>query len=191
MNGHENEHDPADIEQRLSAMRPAEPAPSVKQRIAQSLDQDAADELQTTPAAPTSTAPVPAAPRPRPWVFGLAAAALIAVAGLVAVLAWPGPDTPRIADPSDQPPTQAQPAPDDSDPPPDPHQTQQTIAPATEPPAPTLLALNNAWRNAPGSIDKVLDRFDQTQKTHQAQPTPTPQPVLIAADARRWEELEF
>ena len=146
------DHEPNnDIETRLQAMRPADPSPALRQRIGTSLD-------EVTVAS--------SGPRPihRRLLVGLAAAAVILVAGLVVVRVLLNPVEPQIVE--------------DTLPTP---QEQQVPEPSkTTPTEPTLFALNNALRESPQEVSDMLDRLAAERFARIASisnPTPVAVPV--------------
>lgn len=154
-----NSHEPNnDIEARLQAMQPADPSPALRQRISASLDEAVAE---------------PRGPWPihRRVLVGLAAAAVVALAGLV-VMVLISPAEPQIV----------------NDTPPMPDERQAPAPTQATPIEPTVFALQTAWRESPEALDDALARQPTRNQNHD---TISTVPVLTAADARRWEELEF
>jgi hypothetical protein len=143
-----NEQGINEIEQRLQAMQPAAPGPQVKQRIAQTLEEDSAE-----------------AHRPllfrRPMVVGLAAAAVLAFSALITVLLLNSPDDTGVVI-SEPPPVQY---PDD-------------VTPPATPTTPTLFALTQAWNQSPDAMDELLDQAQPPLGHRYAMtPTQTPTPA--------------
>jgi len=148
-----SEHDLNDIEERLAAMKPAEPDPAVRQRIAGSLQEDAAQ-----------------AQRPLifrgPWAFVTAAAALIALALVLLPLIGQIPTRPPVAiDPDATAPSvdEQQDEPDES-------------LDAIEPMRPTLLAMHQALRESPEALEQLIEQagaLAALPATDQSQPIPT------------------
>ena len=155
-----NDQECNEIEQRLSAMRPADPSPALRQRVAASVQEPSAQG---------------AGPQ-RSYRIGfasLAAAAVIALAGLVVLWVWSGPTGSQVAE-----------QPEHVAPPP------QRGAPAgiDDPPSaasaqPTLLALSHAWRESPQAVEQMLDQAG-AQPRHG--PVHDDEILLTIADARRW-----
>ena len=145
------------IEQQLRAMRPSEPDPEVKQRIAASLEEEPVEtgrSLQSWYA--------------RPMV--VLAAALIAIACLI-LLQPPGHDPASVVE-----------VPDSGMP----DMTEQRVVirnlPPARGPAPTLSELMQAWCHSPEALDQALDRpVFNAPPQHEAKPE-----YYTPADARRW-----
>lgn len=164
------DHDPNDIEQRLHAMKPAEPGHAVKQRIAESLDTHAAEH------------PTPA----RSYRFAIAA---LAAAAAVAISAWsilyftqpPPPDTAPLV--RHTPPGAT--GPDQPDP--------VNTAPTTAPTQPTLIALSRAWRRSPAALDAALDAaISAPNNNNPAKRPSSPRPTIYrASDALRLNPETF
>lgn len=148
MTDHETNND---IEARLQAMRPADPSPAIKHRIVASFD-----EASVAPSGPW--------PIHRRLLLGLAAAAVIALAGLVVVLVLLNPAEPQIVE----------------DTPPTPQEQQGPEPLQTTPIEPTLFALNNALRESPQEVSEMLDRLAAERFAGVASnlnPTPAAVPV--------------
>ena len=97
-----NEHEPTEIEERLKALRPAEPDAALRDRIAASLEAETAEPTQTLKF-------------PRPLIYVLAAAACMALAAVLWVVMTNEPSNPTVVespDESDQ--THPEPEPDDA-----------------------------------------------------------------------------
>ena len=151
-----NEDDVHELEERLKAMQPDQPGPHIKQRIAQTLSDDSTG-----------------AHRPlvfrRPFVVGLAAAAVLGLCAVLAVLMLIPPVEPDIV--ILQPPVQV---PGD-------------VVVADEPMTPTLFALTQAWTESPEAMDELLARSLPTRNDRVAMTdaqTPTP------ADTERWSNMK-
>ena len=148
-----SEQDLNDIEERLAAMKPAEPDPAVKQRIAQSLEQDAGQS-----------------DRPLifrgPWAFVTAAAAVIALALVLLPLIGQIPTTPPVAiDPGTTAPSVDEQTDEPSD-----------ALDAIDPLKPTLLAMHQALRESPEALEQLIDQagaLAALPATDQPQPIPT------------------
>lgn len=143
-----NEQQVNEIEERLRAMRPAEPDPALRQRLGQSFLQENAEPVSVSLA--------------RRHVFlALAVAAALAIAGLVVVQALHGPDsaskvvlTPPVTD-----------QPQDLNPPP-PTRLE-----------PTVVAMNRALSSSERDMEALLDQIDKQRAlrwSRDTKPVPTP-----------------
>lgn len=160
-----NEQDFNEFEQRLAQMRPADPRPTVKYRIAEAIE---ASELNEAAEGPETDASL-GGPRlfRRSVVVGLAVAAMIAFASLVTLVVLQGPDAGDIAE--QDPPSK---------------EVVDVAAPTepTPPAAPTLLALTRAWNESPDALDALLSpAAPAIQRRNELDPEPVP----TLADSRR------
>lgn len=172
--------DPIDeqLESRLGAMEPAQPSEALRERIAASLDVPAPQ----APDRPDVLAKI--GPVLRPVAWGAVAVLAIGV-GIFAVIAFsPVDDEPETAGNAPFI-TPWHTGPYDAGP-----DVAAADTPESRPPTapPTLLALHNAWRESPQAFEKALDRQIAPRSTRSSSQPP---PVLTAADARRWDQLEF
>ncbi len=163
--------DSDEIEQRLHAMRPAEPDPAVRRRVRESLARSTEDASQ-----PSTY---------RLVRRSLALAAVLAVAGLAALLIQRSHKAPVAEGPPDQPVVEHQVPASDPNEHADPLFVERPDPPPSAPP--TLLALDRAWRDSPQAFNDLLDRASGLNRP--SQPT-EPDPILTVADARRWIQNE-
>ena len=154
-----------EIEERLAAMRPAEPDPAVSQRIAESLESGSSQ-----------------GERPLifriPTVLVLAVAACLALALVLLPFIGQVPLTPPIADDRDTPaPVQDEPI------------QPSGAAEEDDRIAPTFLVLHQALRESPSDLDRLLDEISEQRVARLSAEAPYTQGAAYARGAPLPEDL--
>lgn len=162
-----SEQDFNDFEDRLAAMRPAEPSPEIKRRVAESLEADRGHDN-------------------RPLIFRrpLGIALTVAAAIVFALVLLPFIGQISLRSPVAVDPAPSVPGSEDES------VTPDATPNHAHPIRPTLLVMHQALRQSPEALDELIDRSGQLAL---AQDSSTPQPVPIAAEMWQWvhrEELQ-